>query len=124
MFSCDYCQIFKNNFFIDNLWWLLLNFFTEFQKETIFSINDSVMKTFRCSLPIDFAFKMSIQCSERTTQSEKMFFIIDFLVVTIYQNFLFVYTRKFIQNIWLLLVLISFCFYSLSLFLLFYSPLA
>ena len=24
MFSCEYCEIFKNSFFIENLWWLLL----------------------------------------------------------------------------------------------------
>ena len=73
MFSCEYCQIFKNNFFIDHPWWLFLNFFTEFQKETIFSINGSVMKNFSCSFLFGFAFKMSKQCSERTKQPEKCF---------------------------------------------------
>ena len=24
VFSCEYCKIFKNNVFIENLWWLLL----------------------------------------------------------------------------------------------------
>ena len=48
--------IFKNSFSIEHLWWLLLNFFTGFQKEKAFSINRSVMKTFKCSFPIDFAF--------------------------------------------------------------------
>ena len=24
MFSCEYCEIFKNSFFIEQIWWLLL----------------------------------------------------------------------------------------------------
>ena len=24
MFSCQYCEIFKNTFFIEHLWWLLV----------------------------------------------------------------------------------------------------
>ena len=48
------------------------------------------MKTFKSSFPIDFTLNMSIQCSERTTQPEALLFSVDFLVVIIYQNFLFV----------------------------------
>ena len=33
MFFCEYCEIFKNFFFIDYLWRLFVNFFTESQKE-------------------------------------------------------------------------------------------
>ena len=66
----------------------LLNFFTESQKETIFSIKDLFMKTFKCS------FNMSIRCSERTTQPETIIFSIDFPVVMIYRYFLFVYMQK------------------------------
>ena len=45
--------------------------------------NGSVMRTFKYSFPIDFVFNISIWCSERTTQPEKIFFIVDFLVVII-----------------------------------------
>ena len=41
------------------------------------------MKTFKCSFPIDFAFNMSIRCSERTTQPETIYFSVNFLVVII-----------------------------------------
>ena len=27
VFSCEYCEVFKNSFFIEHLWWLLLWFF-------------------------------------------------------------------------------------------------
>ena len=27
MFFCEYCEIFKNSFFIEYVWWLLLNKF-------------------------------------------------------------------------------------------------
>ena len=75
LFSCEYCGISEYSIFIEQLWWLLLNFFTGSQNETVFSINRSVVKTFRCSFPIDFAFKMSIRYSERTTQPETIFFL-------------------------------------------------
>ena len=26
MFSCEFCEVFKNTFFIEHLWWLLLIF--------------------------------------------------------------------------------------------------
>ena len=26
MFSCEYCEVFKNSFFIEHLWWPLLYF--------------------------------------------------------------------------------------------------
>ena len=29
MFSSEYCEIFKNSFFIEYLWWLLLTAFSE-----------------------------------------------------------------------------------------------
>ena len=92
VFSYEYCEIFKNSFFF--LWWLLLNFFTESQKETVFSINRSVMRTFKCPFPVDLAFNMSIRCSERTTQPETIFFSVDFLVVITDQYFLFVYMQE------------------------------
>ena len=46
-------------FFTKHLSWLLLNFFLGSPKETVFSINRSVLKTFKCSFPVDFAFNMS-----------------------------------------------------------------
>ena len=48
----------------------------------------------KCSFPIDFAFSMSIWCSERTTQPETILFSVDFLVVRVYRYFLFVYMQK------------------------------
>ena len=45
VFSSKYCGIFKNPFFIEQFWCLRLNFFTRFQKETVFSINRSDRKT-------------------------------------------------------------------------------
>ena len=100
--------------FIDLLWWLLLNFFTESQEETVFSINGS----FRSSFLIDFSFNILLRCTKRLKQPETIYFIVDFLFVIIYRYFLFVYMQK----IYLLLLLIPFRFYSLSLFLLFYTP--
>ena len=32
MFSCEFCEISKNNFFTEHLWWLLLNII--FEKDT------------------------------------------------------------------------------------------
>ena len=102
VFSREYYGIFKNSFFTEHLCWLLLNFFTGFQKETVFSINHLIMKTFKCSSPCssptlcsskcsDFTFNMSIRCSDRTTQSETIFFIVDFFFCyNIYRYFLFV----------------------------------
>ena len=29
MFSCEYCKILKNSFFIEHLWWLLLQMHAE-----------------------------------------------------------------------------------------------
>ena len=29
MFFCEYCEIFKKSFFVDHVWWLLLNASTE-----------------------------------------------------------------------------------------------
>ena len=52
------------------------------------------MKMFKCSLRIDFAFNMSVQCLEHTTQPETIFFSKDFQAAIIYQYFLFVYTQK------------------------------
>ena len=92
--SYEYCGILMNSFFIENFWWLLLDFFTGSQKETIFSVNCSVMKTFKCSFSVDFLFNMWIRCSECTTQPEAMFYSVDFLIVIIYQYFLFLYMPK------------------------------
>ena len=36
VFSCEYCGIFKNSLFIAHLRWLLLNFYTGSQNETVF----------------------------------------------------------------------------------------
>ena len=52
--------------FIEHFRWPLLNFFTSSQKETVFSINRSVMKTFKCS-----------------TDTETIFYSVDFLAVII-----------------------------------------
>ena len=80
--------------------------------EKAFLIKHSVMKAFKCSLPIYFAFKMSIRCSERTTQSETIFFSVDFFVVIMHQYLLFVYMLKKIYITFacvnLILFLISF----------------
>ena len=62
-------------FFIEHPWWLFLNFFYLSQKETVFSRNLSVMKTFKCPFLIDLAFIMSIQCSEHKTQLETIFLV-------------------------------------------------
>ena len=90
MFSCEYCEILKNNFFYrpplvapsELLYWIPKR-------------NGSVMETFKYSFSIDFAVNMSIRCSERATQPETIFFSVDFLVIMIYQNFLFVYMQKY-----------------------------
>ena len=70
--SCEYCGIFKNSVFIDNFWWLLLNVFTESQKEKVFSINRSVMKTFKCSFPVDLICQYDAQ---NVQHSQKQYFI-------------------------------------------------
>ena len=69
-----------------------MNFFTESQKGTVFLINGSVRKAL--NVIFDFTFSMSIRWTERTTQPETTFFSMDFLVVTIGQNFLFVYMQN------------------------------
>ena len=56
LFSCECCEIFKNNF-VGHLRWLLRNFFTESQKETVFLMNRLVIKMVKCPFPIDLAFK-------------------------------------------------------------------
>ena len=92
-FSCEYCAIFKNSFLYSThlvapselLYWI---------SKRVFSINRSVRKTFKCSFPIDFAFNMSILCSEGTPQPETIFSRVDFLAVTIYRCFLFLYVQK------------------------------
>ena len=95
VFSREYYGIFKNSFFTEHLCWLLLNFFTGSQKETVFSINHLIMKTFKCSSPTDFAFNMSIRFSDCTTQSETIFFSVDFFFCyNIYRYFLFVCLYK------------------------------
>ena len=71
-----------------------MNFLTKSQKETIFSINDSVMKMLKCSFPIDFAFNISIRCSEHTPKPETIFYNLDFLAVIIYPYFFFLYMQK------------------------------
>ena len=57
-------------------------------------MNRSVMKMFRYSFPIDFAFNMSMRCSERTTLPETIFYSVDFLIVIICRYFLFLYVPK------------------------------
>ena len=105
VFFCEYCGIFKSTFFIQHFWWLLLNFFTGSQKETVFLIKRSVMKTFKCSFPIDFAFNMSIRYSERTSQPEITFYSMDFLVVIISIFLVSLYAKKIKHT--------PLCFYSL-----------
>ena len=68
-----------------------MNFFTGSQKESVFHINGSVVKTFKWSVLIDFAVNMSITCSERIQQPETIFYRVDFLAVIIYLYFLFLY---------------------------------
>ena len=92
-FSCEYCGIFKNNFLYSTylvasselLYWI---------SKRVFSINRSVRKTFKCSFSIDFAFNISVLCSEGTPQPETIFSRVDFLAVIIYQYFLFLYMQK------------------------------
>ena len=48
----------------------------------------------KCSFPIDFAFNMSIWCSERTKQPETIVVRVVFLVIRVYRYFLFVYMQK------------------------------
>ena len=81
MFSCEYCKSFKSKFFYrptlvapcEVLYWIPKR-------------NDSVMKRLEYSFPVEFAFNMLIQCSERTTQPETI--CVHFLVVMIHQNLL------------------------------------
>ena len=95
VFSCEYCRIFNNSFFfIEHFRWLLLNFSAGSQKETVFSINCSVRKTFKYSLSIDVAFNMSMWCSERTPKPETIFYRLGFLTVIIYRYFWFLYMQK------------------------------
>ena len=91
VFFVDIVEFLRIRFFIEHFWWLLLNFFTGCQKESVFSINGSVMKTVNCSFLIDFAFIMSIRCSERTPQPQTIFYRVDFLAVIIYLYFLFLF---------------------------------
>ena len=91
VFFVDIVEFLRIRFFIEHFWWLLLNFFTGCQKESVFSINGSVMKTVNCSFLIDFAFIMSIRCSERTPQPQTIFYRVDFLAVIIYVYFLFLF---------------------------------
>ena len=48
----------------------------------------------KCFFPINSVFNMSIWCSDRTTQREKIFFSVNFIAVRIYRYFLFVYMQK------------------------------
>ena len=86
MFFVNIAKILRTAFFIDHLPWLFLNFFIESKK-----INHPVMKTLKCFFPIDFAFIISMWCSERPIQPEPMMFSLDFLI---YSYFLFVYMQK------------------------------
>ena len=113
--------VLKNFWLCACLWWLLLIFFIESQKGTVFSINGSALINVLSQLILHSICPIcSIWYSECTTQLETIFFSVDFLVVRVYQNFLF----TSMQKKQLLLMLIPFGFYSSSLFLLFYSPLA
>ena len=86
VFSYEFWGIVKNSFLIEHLRWLLLSFFTRSQKEIIFLINHSVIKTSECS---DVLNAQNVQHSQK-----KYFSSVDFLVVKIYRYFLIVYVRK------------------------------
>ena len=86
VFSYEFWGIVKNSFLIEHLRWLLLSFFTRSQKEIIFLINHSVIKTFEGS---DVLNAQNVQHSQK-----KYFSSVDFLVVKIYRYFLIVYVRK------------------------------
>ena len=93
-FPVNIVEFLRITFFVEHFWWLIGNFFTGSQKETVFSINCSVRKTFECSFPVDFAFNMPMRCSERTPKPETIFYSVDFLAVIIYHYFLFLYMQK------------------------------
>ena len=63
----------ENSWLRSCLRWLLLNFFTESQKE--YSLFDKWLsdEKIKCSFPTDFAFGMSIWRSERATQPGTIF---------------------------------------------------
>ena len=54
----------------------------------------SVMKTFNCSFPIDFAFWYVNTMPRTYNTARKSIFTVDFLVVIIYWYFLFFYVQK------------------------------
>ena len=70
-FPVNFAKFLRTTFFIDHLWWLLVNFFTE-------------------SHPKRNGNAQNVQHSQKP-----YFFSMDFLVVIIYQNFLFVYMQKY-----------------------------
>ena len=82
----NFGEFLRTIFLIEHLWQLPLNFFTRPQKEIIFLMNQSVIKTFKCS---DVLNAQNVQHSQKY-----YFFSVDFLVVKIYRYFLFVYMRK------------------------------
>ena len=122
VFSCGYAKFLRAAFFTENPWWLLLKFFQLIPKRNKKKINRLVLKMFKCPFLIDLAFIILIRCSEHTIQLETIFFSEDFLVVVIHQQNLVIYMQRKTYIAFTCVNPIS--FYSLLLFLLFYSPLA
>ena len=78
MFSCEYCEIFNNNFFIDHL----VNSFTKSQKEM-------AQLSRRLNILSQLNLHLTCQYDAQKQHSQKpYFFSVDFLDVIIYQNFL------------------------------------
>ena len=94
VFSCEYCHIFKNIFFNSTPLVTHSDLYNWIPKRSSFFYNSTVMKAFKYSFPIHFAFNMSIRCSERATQPETIFFNVNFFVIIIYRYFLFVFMQK------------------------------
>ena len=94
VFSCEYCHIFKNIFFNSTTLVTHSDLYNWIPKRSSFFYNSTVMKAFKYSFPIHFAFNMSIRCSERATQPETIFFNVNFFVIIIYRYFLFVFMQK------------------------------
>ena len=72
--------------------WLLLNFFIESQKETVFTTNGSVMRTLNVLSQLILHLICQDDAQNVQHSQKQFFFSVDFLVVIIiYRYFLFVY---------------------------------
>ena len=77
MFSYEYCEIFKNH-----LWWLLMYFFTEYQKEMA-----QLWRRLNILSKLILHLICQYDAQDAQHSQKQYFFSVDFLVVKIYQNF-------------------------------------